>query len=139
MTSSAYLGVGLSFPLRLDATKTRPCFTQGEDRVFESIHAIICTRVGERPFRMKDGIPYGTRFQDMLFSDVDAAVDIADFDIRRALLVWEPRIRVSDISLRKYQDPQNKIFGVIVHILFTYRANNRPDNHITFFRSSAFG
>lgn len=133
-----FLGRGVSFPLRLDVTGTKPAFSSEADRVFESIEVILNTSIGERPHRIKRGVPFGTRFQSLLFSNVAAAIDIAYFDAKQALDVWEPRIIVTNISIDKVRKPESGLFGILITIMFIYRTNNRPDNYVNFFRSQPF-
>lgn len=136
--SPQFLGKGLAFPLRIDATGTKPEFSANEDLVFESIEAILNTDIGERPHRVKNGVPYGTRFRTLLFSNVDAAIDLAMFDARRALETWEPRIIVLDVRIDKHRDANTQMFGIVIQILFRYRATNRVDNFVNFYKTKSF-
>jgi uncharacterized protein len=136
MLSPSFLGRGFAYPLRLDATGTRPAFTQDEERVYESIRSILNTNVGERPHRVKNGIPYGTRFRSLLFTNVASAIEVAIFDAKNALTVWEPRIILLDVSAERAVDPLSKLKGIRIYIGWTYRATNRPDNHVDFYKSS---
>jgi phage baseplate assembly protein W len=136
--STDFLGKGPAFPFRLDATQTKPAFSSDEDLIFESIESILNTDIGERPHRVKNGVPYGTRFRSLLFSSVDAAVDVAKFDARNALDTWEPRIIVITVDVFRRRDPVSQLFGVLLHIVFRYRTDNRTDNYVTFYRTKPF-
>lgn len=130
-----FLGKGPSFPFRLDETGTRPSFSQDEDIVFESIESILNTNIGERPHRVKNGVPYGTTFRNLLFNNVEGAIDTAKFQAKRALSTWEPRISVIDVSVERYRDRASGLVGIVVNVLFAYRATNRVDNYVTFYRT----
>lgn len=134
-TTPAFLGRGFSFPLRLDATGTRPSFSENETLVKESIDAILNTRIGERPHRVRNGVPFGTRLQSVLFSPSTVVVDIAKFDVRRALTTWEPRIVVLNVAADTTQDPTTRAAIVVVNVTFRYRATNRVDNFVIPYRT----
>jgi phage baseplate assembly protein W len=133
------LGRGWAFPLRLDERGNKPLFTQDEQRVMESITSIIRTNIGERPHLMRNGIPYGTRFQELLFSSADAAVDMAVFDAKVALHTWEPRITILDVKAYKHYDQLAEMYGVIVNIAFRYRATGRVDSWQDLFKAGEEG
>lgn len=130
-----FLGKGFSFPFRLDPTGTRPSFSEDEDLVFESIESILNTSIGERPHRVKSGVPYGTTFRSLLFNNVEGAIDLARFQAKRALDTWEPRIVVIRVDAGKYRDPTSGLVGITVNVLFRYRATNRVDNYVTFYKT----
>lgn len=137
----SFLGRGFAFPLRLDATQSRPAFSEDEERVKESIHAFISTDIGERPFRVRNGVPYGTRFRSLLFTNsVEAAADIAKFDIKRGLATWEPRIIVLDVTVdTKFVFPGTRMRGLLVNVPYRYRATNRLDNFVRPYRLQPAG
>lgn len=120
------LGRGWAYPVRRDPITGRPVFTEDEAKIKESIHSIIMTDVDERPFLMRDGVPYGTRVNRMIFAGVQTLRDVAVYDIKRALAVWEPRIFVNDVNSSVTRI--NDMLGVVIHVSFVYRDSNRPDN-----------
>lgn len=138
MTTPAFLGRGFSFPLRLNSSSSAPSFTRDEDLVKESIRSILLTRVGERPFRLKGGVPYGTRIFTMLFdSAIDAAVDIGRYDAVRALGAWEPRIIVMSVDGQRALDVNSRLIGVSLTVTYRYRATNRVDNVVVPYRTQS--
>jgi len=93
------LGVGLSFPLRESASgfiKT----TAGRLRVWESIEQVVMTDPMERPYRVRNGIPFGTRVRRLVFEDMEAAKTVAVADIKRAVRVWEPRAELLSVEVK---------------------------------------
>lgn len=129
----SFYGVGLGFPFRRDPTGGRPVLSREETLVRESMHEILTTQMGERPFLTRQGVPYGTRYRQILFSDADAAKDILLYDTRRALDLWEPRILVRsvDAHLQKSSHGGMILFGTTE---FVFRSTNRPDNFVLPYR-----
>lgn len=92
------LGSGLSFPLRQNASGYYAT-SAGKARVWESIEQIVMTDPMERPYRVRNGIPFGTRVRRLMFEDVEAAKAIAVPDIRRAIQTWEPRVELLSVAI----------------------------------------
>ncbi len=90
-----FIGAGWNFPLGVDATSRVALATQLRD-IEQAIEIILRTAPGERPMRPE----FGCRIQDHLFSpaNVATAAAIAN-DVRSALDMWEPRIRVEDVRV----------------------------------------
>ena len=102
---------------------------EGESLVNQSISEILLTAIGERPFEVKNGVPFGSRIPLYLFSSAEDVRDNVDFEVKRALSTWEPRIvvnhvTVTDIRPSGERDPRY----VRVEVNFRYRLDNRPDN-----------
>ena len=124
----SFLGVGLSYPMRLDATLARLQGASGELLVKQSIDQIINTDIDERPFLVKNGVPFGTRTRRTLFDSVSAARDVIQYDVKRALDTWEPRIVTDLVDAQEVN--QNNMHGLIVTISYRYRSTNRADNYV---------
>lgn len=94
-----FLGKGWSFPIGVK--KEKLCTSEGEDLVRESILLILATARGERVMRPD----FGCRLNEMLFAsnDVITATLIESY-VEEALLEWEPRIDVLDITAVPRQD-----------------------------------
>ena len=120
-------GRGLAYPFRLDPSESRFAVSVDEENVRNSIKQIIGTGVGERPYLLKDGVPYGTRLRETLFSNAAALEAAAPFEVKKALDVWEPRITVLSVNTTT-QDTSSGGIAVYVDILFRYRSSNRTDN-----------
>lgn len=125
-------GKGLSFPMRLDATGTRPAIVEDEQLIKESIDQIINTGTRERPLLRKNGHPFGTRCKDVLFESLSSAISVIRYDVERALTVWEPRIIVEKVDAGEYDTGQES--GIIAVVHFRYRASNRSDNFVAPFK-----
>lgn len=93
--SQAFLGSGLSFPLRTDA-RGQVALVSGADDVEQSIRIILGTRPGERVMRPN----FGCRAQELLFEPRSAATaSLMQEYIHQALRMWEPRIEVRSVNV----------------------------------------
>lgn len=132
---SSIYGKGLAFPFRLDATGARPALSSEEELVQQSIYSILMTNIGERPFLVKNGIPYGTRLRSITFEDSSIAREILQHDIKLALDTWEPRIVVSAVVVSREEEALNRAV-IWSRVLYRYRSTNRPDNYVVPYRVS---
>jgi Bacteriophage baseplate protein W len=89
-----FLGVGWSFPIRFE---DRGLVLAGHDEsIRQSIRIILETARGERVMRPD----FGCGLHQRIFAVNDAATRgrVGD-DVREALLKWEPRIEVLDVTV----------------------------------------
>lgn len=133
MTFPSILGHGLAYPMRLDSTGARPAIASEEERVKQSIDQIVNTHITERPFLTRNGVPFGTRIRECLFSSAEIASDIIQHEVKRALDLWEPRIIVVTVDCSEV--PQTSGSSVVMTVIgYRYRATSRSDNFIVPFR-----
>lgn len=128
----AFYGKGFANPLRLDSTRTRIAFSEGESRILDAMKDIILTDISERPHLRRNGVPYGTRIRGALWSPPDVVKGIVRFEAERALTLWEPRIVVEGVDAEEVQrgNGSSAIIGVVN---FRFRSTNRPDNLVISF------
>jgi len=90
----AFLGIGWRFPLQV--TPSGGIALSGyERRIEESIHLILGTAQGERVMLPQ----YGCGIHDLVFAPDNPSVITAIVDhVRRALVAWEPRIDVLQVT-----------------------------------------
>ena len=121
MVNREFIGSGWAFPLRTDATGSI-ALVGGETELVESIHLILATAPGERPMRPD----FGCAIHDLVFAPANAATagKIA-YEVRRALLRWEPRIDVTDVAARFDQADAGRL---LIEISYTARDSNDPRN-----------
>lgn len=88
-----FWGKGLKYPVSVKRSKLLT--SVGEDSIKESIMLILGTARGERVMRPD----FGCRLNDMVFSsnDLGTATLIQTY-VEEALLNWEPRIEVQNVS-----------------------------------------
>lgn len=90
---AAFLGVGLKLPLALDGT--RIAMARHEESIRQGIWIILATARGERKMRPD----FGCGIHDLVFAgNSTATAGRVATEVRRALVLWEPRIDVLDVS-----------------------------------------
>src|ERR687885_1291455 len=95
------LGTGWAFPPRIDP-RGRIALARQERDVEEAIHIILLTPKGQRVMRPE----FGCRIHELIFAPNDATtIGLATSYVHEALGMWEPRIRVEDVTART--DPDN--------------------------------
>jgi phage baseplate assembly protein W len=119
--SNEFIGAGLAFPLRTDATGG-VALVRGEREVAEAIRLILATTPGERPMRPEFGCAIG----DFVFAPADAATaGLIAYEVRIALERWEPRIDLHDVQV----DFAEAATGVLlINIRYALRGTNDPRN-----------
>lgn len=91
---SDFLGVGWSFPVGVDA-RGRIAMARQERDIEEAIRMILLTPKGQRVMRPD----FGSQIHDLTFAPNDATTSgLAAYYVEEALGMWEPRIRVQDVS-----------------------------------------
>jgi phage baseplate assembly protein W len=121
MAEFEFVGSGLAFPMRLDATGN-VALVAGEREIEQSIALILCTAPGERPMRPE----FGCRIHDYVFAPADATTaGLVAYEVRQSLLRWEPRIEVTDVVVTP--DPYDS--GILlVDVRYSIRSTNDPRN-----------
>ncbi len=102
----AFLGRGWHFPPRFDPHDGRALLVEAEDDIEESLRILMSTRPGERVMHPT----YGCRLHDYLFEPMNgttrAAIEAA---IARAVLFFEPRVRLASVSVSASNWPGGKL------------------------------
>ncbi|WP_191252995.1 GPW/gp25 family protein [Amycolatopsis oliviviridis] len=116
-----FLGSGLAFPVRTDATGSI-ALVGGEREVVESIRLILATAPGERPMRPE----FGCAVHDLVFAPADSATagQIA-YEVRTSLERWEPRITVTDVVVGFSEAERGTL---LIDIKYHLRGTNDPRN-----------
>jgi uncharacterized protein len=90
-----FLGTGWAFPVERDA-HTGVAISASEKSIRESIWIILATAKGERLMRPD----FGCGIHRLVFSVNDAlTLGRIKTEVREALIRWEPRIEVLDVSV----------------------------------------
>ena len=91
----SFVGRGIAFPLRIDATGSF-ALTEGSDDIEKAMVVILSTAVGERPMRPE----FGCRIWDLLFEPINAnTLGLMEDAVVEALSRWEPRATVTDVTV----------------------------------------
>lgn len=116
-----FIGRGLSFPVRTDATGS-VALVDGDREIVESIRLILATAPGERPMRPE----FGCAIHDLVFAPADSttAGQIA-YEVRQSLERWEPRIDLTDVIVDFAEADQGTL---LIDIRYTLRNTNDPRN-----------
>jgi len=105
MSGTEIIGRGWKFPIKVNA-KGGLAWSEGPDRIRDSIWLILSTSLGERVMRPE----FGAGLKDDVFesnSDVVRA-EIAS-TVRKALVTWEPRIELVALSVNPSPDQDSQV------------------------------
>jgi phage baseplate assembly protein W len=90
-----FLGVGWRFPIERDESRERFGIAAYEESIHQSIRIILSTAQGERVMRPD----FGCGIHELVFAPNSAATrGMAEHHVREALLRWEPRIEVLNVT-----------------------------------------
>lgn len=113
-----FLGVGVSFPLRIEEGKI--ALAKYEDSIKESIKIILGTTKGERVMRPD----FGCGLSELVYSKNDmAAASLAIFYVEEALKKWEPRIKLIKVDANAESGGENKLIISVEYMVIS--SNNR--------------
>ena len=117
MSAADILGVGWAFPVGVDA-RGRIALARRERDIDEAIRIILLTPKGQRMMRPR----FGCQIHDLIFAPNDATTaGLATYYVEEALAMWEPRIRVLDVSADPDPlDPARLLIHISYEVLATY-------------------
>ena len=119
--SEYFVGQGIAFPMRVSSTGGIALVSRDEE-IAESMRLILGTSPGERPMRPEFGCP----IHDHVFSPADATTTgLIAFEVRNALVRWEPRIDVSDVTVFPDDSEPTLLY---IDITYAIRDTNDPRN-----------
>jgi phage baseplate assembly protein W len=121
MMNRDFLGTGLKFPLQV-TPQGRLALARGEQRIEESIYVVLGTKLGERVMQPT----FGCGIHDLVFAPNNSATRTrAIDDVRRALVMFEPRIDVLDVSAESAPAEPNLL---LIRVDYRLRENNAIGN-----------
>jgi phage baseplate assembly protein W len=117
----AFLGVGWGHPFRLTAAGDVATAAYETD-VKQAILIILGTNPGDRVMRPQ----YGAGLRDFVFSPLNSTT-IASIQqrVQNALVQWEPRIDVDEVTASSSPDDSNVL---LIDISYTVRSTNSQQN-----------
>ena len=119
--SDDFVGSGIAFPLRLDATGSFELVSRDRE-IAESIHLILGTARGERPMRPE----FGCGIHDHVFGEADnTTAGLLAQEVSQSLTRWEPRIDVISIDVDLDTTEANRFTIVVTYAI---RGSNDPRN-----------
>ncbi|MFE2147270.1 GPW/gp25 family protein [Streptomyces sp. NPDC059456] len=116
----ARLGTGVRFPFR-PASAGALAWVTGAAAVRQSVETLLDTEPGERIMRPTFGC--GLR-RHLMAPNTPATRTAIAAEIAEALTVWEPRIRVTEVSVTPGEEPTL----VWIDIAYVHLLDLRPDN-----------
>jgi len=117
---SEFLGVGWSFPVTIDE-QGRIELARYEESIQQAIWIILGTARGERAMRPD----FGCGIHDLVFSvNSSGTASQIGIEVRNALLHWEPRIDVTDVTVNSGSDAGE----LLININYQVRATNNAFN-----------
>lgn len=115
--SAKFLGVGWKFPP--DLSGGRAALAAGEESIHQSIWIILATAPGERVMRPD----FGCGIHNLVFAlSNGTTAGLIAFEVRQALLRWEPRIEVLDVRVTPADE------RLLVDVEYCIRATNSRFN-----------
>jgi phage baseplate assembly protein W len=115
------LGKGLQRPVRINQYGGL-AVARYEEKVHQSIITILSTSKGERLMRPE----FGCDIHSFVFASVDTAtLTLIKSAVREALVRWEPRIDVNDVSVVMDSAGGNQL---VITVNYTIRATNFAAN-----------
>src|SRR5438067_4185814 len=116
-----FLGIGWKFPLQVTPTGGL-ARAKYEQRIEESIYLILSTAKGERVM-LPD---FGCGIHDLVFAPNNSeTVTVVVEQVREALVLFEPRIEVIDVTAETAQDEPNLL---LIRVDYRIRANQALGN-----------
>lgn len=119
--TKAFLGVGWAFPPQLEADGAIAEAIYEED-IRQAIRIILFTNRGERLMRPD----FGAGLNQFVFEPVSpATMALVEARVREALITWEPRIDVLDVTVTTDPSEHNKL---LIDANYRVRATNTQHN-----------
>lgn len=127
MDDKAFLGTGWSFPPAFDRQLKSVSMVSGIEDINESLDILLSTSLGERVMQPR----YGANLKDYQFEGLNPTMISYLRDlIERAILFYEPRIRVDKVSVSE-KDTFDLLEGrLIIEIDYTISAVNTRFNYV---------
>ena len=118
--SASFLGIGWKLPVSLE--DGRIDMAEYEESIRESIWIILATARGERKMRPD----FGCGIHDLVFAvHSGETLGRVASEVRQALILWEPRIDLLDVSSRTDEAEPTRL---LIQIEYRVRANNNRFN-----------
>ena len=131
--AKAFLGEGVSFPVRVDPQTGEMKMVNYEDDIKEAIKIILFTRKGEREANPR----FGCGIHDYIFATMDYTTESRmKSEIEDALIEWEPRIEDIAVDIGEVDRTGRLDIG----ISYVVRSTNNPFNLVfPYYLNEGFG
>ena len=130
----AILGTGWSFPPTFSRADVSVVMVSGVDNVRQSLWVLFSTALGERVM-LPD---YGSQIWQMVFRSINTTLltQLADM-VSQAILYWEPRIDVVDISVTPDASDAGRVLIMVDYVV--RRTNSRSNMVYPFYITEGTG
>ncbi|HSD57566.1 MAG TPA: GPW/gp25 family protein [Methanotrichaceae archaeon] len=119
--SKEFLGRGWKFPVKLSSRGTID-ESQYEEDIQEAIKIIISTSMGERVMMPE----FGCGIYDYVFESPNTTtLSLIEESVRTSLVLWEPRIELSNVSASVDEHEGNKL---LIEVSYMVRSTNSEYN-----------
>ncbi len=116
-------GAGWSFPVKTDHNGNI-ALSEGEMSIKDSIRIIVGTAKGERVMQPD----FGCEIHEYVFDTIDGTTaTLVESCVEEALIKWEPRIDVKDVTAGRAPDEPNKM---LIQITYIVRSTNSESNMV---------
>ncbi|TCD10404.1 hypothetical protein EZ449_08615 [Pedobacter frigidisoli] len=124
-TESSFLGTGWAFPPKIikygDSNHFATNMASDVADINQSLEILFGTAVGERVMQAE----YGCNLDDMLFEPINVTLVTRITErIRRAIIYYEPRIKLDKLDV--FKNEENGIINLVVE--YTVRSTNTRNN-----------
>ena len=111
------IGAGWEFPVRVDQ-RGRIALSRRESDVEQAMTMILLTPKGQRMMRPE----FGCQIHDLLFAPNDSnTIGLAIYYVEEALAMWEPRVRVLEVTAAPDEDVAERL---LITIRYELKATN---------------
>ena len=116
------IGKGWKFPIKVNA-KGGLSYSEGPERIQDAIWIVLSTSLGERLMRPD----FGAGVHEYVFqSNSDVMRTRLQSAVNEALLKWEPRIELTNVTVQEGNQPSQ----VLVSIDYRIRTTNELFNRV---------
>lgn len=116
-----FLGMGWKFPVRVDSAG-KMMLSKNEGDIKEAIWIILSTAKGERVMRPD----FGCGIHDFIFAPINTTtMNLIEVSVREALIDYEPRIDVINVTVSDREASTGKLF---ISIDYQIKATNSEFN-----------
>ncbi len=124
LKQESFLGTGWSFPPTFSKGYNGVQMTSEVDDINSSLEILLSTRLGERVMQSK----YGCNLDVLLFESINTTLKTYVKDlINKAILYYEPRIKVEKISINS---DRNNDGLLLIRIDYVIRKTNSRHNYV---------
>ncbi len=116
--AKSFLGKGWSFPVQLDENMRDVALADYEEDIRQAIRIILETNQGERVMRPD----FGAGLRAMVFEPLNTTtIALVKHRVEEALITWEPRINLQDVSVTADGTIRNRLN---IEISYQVRSTN---------------